>query len=346
MTILFCGCDVGGTNARAAVWEKQGSDEALHLRFVETYDAKRFGSVDELLERILKDAGAERFEVACVAVPGPVENETRMVGPYLPEQNATAWKADARNVESNLRIGKVILMNDFMAIGHGLSNWSDLLQLNDVVPVTNGVLACVGAGTGLGEVFCTWDSDHYNVWPSEGGMADFCALSPKEWELRSWLLRNNQVGEYPGGRGVCTVESVVSGPGIVNIYSFLCGNDAERISKCSNAEDVAQGAQDGDEICAEAIDMFICAYAQECRRKALDSMCFGGLYVAGGIAPKLMDRDCRASQLFAKVFLDDPVNCELLKKVPLFIVREGVPIGIGLAGARDRALRMLNTKQI
>lgn len=340
---LVIASDIGGTNARMQLWEAAAEPQ---LRFEKRYDPKDFGSLEELLRRFCADAGAARVECACVGIPGPVEEERFMTGPVLPEQNATSWKSDARAVEQALGdlVGRVVLLNDFVAVGLGLTALGpdDYVTLHDAPKKPRQPIACVGAGTGLGEVLLTWDSaGYYSAWPSEGGMADFNAHSEEEWRLRQWLYKNHDVDEYPGEGGVVTVEAVVSGPGLANVYKWLLSEQGEGTAPAVDVSlpsdelpgQIAAAAEAGDGLCARAVDVMLTAYAREVRRKACDAMPYGGMFVAGGVAPKLLPR---IREIFPREFLNDPVNRCMLEAFPLYLVTNEQ---LGLLGVRVRALR-------
>lgn len=222
-----------------------------------------------------------------------------------------------------------------MGLGLTALGPGDRVALRDAPVRARQPIACVGAGTGLGEVILTWDSaGRYVAWPSEGGMADFIAHDEDEWRLRRWLAANND--------GAVTVEAVVSGPGLANVYKWLLSEAgpaavaAVDVALPSDALPARVAARaDADALCGRAVDVMLAAYAAEARRKALDAMPYGGMYIAGGIAPKLIGRVC---EIFPRVFLDDPVNRVLLEEFPLFLVTDP---DLGLKGAKVRAFREL-----
>ena len=117
MTQYVIACDIGGTNARLQLWEIN-SDKSREVKGEDRLDPKNFDNLESLLREFCSRQGVERVEVACIGIPGPVEDERRQTGPELPEQNATSWREDARAVEASLDglVGHVILINDFIAV--------------------------------------------------------------------------------------------------------------------------------------------------------------------------------------------------------------------------------------
>lgn len=177
-------------------------------------------------------------------------------------------------------VRRVCLINDFVAVGYGLTclNSSEVVTLHEDQPREHGgVIGCVGAGTGLGEVYLTWDQTkgEYRSHPSEGGMTEFLARTDQEWRLRKWLLKQ----EYPGLGGHVTVESVVSGPGLANCYEFLLSERSQdddaltKVERCSGtvgavAAEVSTRALESnpDPICLEAVDLMLKCFAAELRQ--------------------------------------------------------------------------------
>jgi glucokinase len=213
----------------------------------------------------------------CVAICGPVDNESVQSGPSLPEQGPTGWGIDTHKVKQALgpAIKHICLVNDFVAVGYGLTavNEEHLTQVHGGKRNPAGVMAAVGAGTGLGQVYLTWSGGRHVAQASEGGMAEFHARSEKEWGLRQYLMKRD---------GYATVEGVVSGPGIVNAYRYLwekrcsehrTGGDEDALEgipedeKSQHASRIVEKAlkqeddakSDGCE--KEAVEMFITALA-------------------------------------------------------------------------------------
>lgn len=202
-----------------------------------------------------------------MAICGPVEGENLSNGPDLPEQGPTGWRANAHeHVEVVLGavIRRCVLVNDFVAVGFGLTvvDDSDVVTLHSAPVESGGVIGCVGAGTGLGEVFLTsrmtdTGAHEYTAHSSEGGMCEFHAHCETEWLFRRWLLDH---------RTHATVEGLVSGPGLANAYEFLVDRQAN--AEAARAADpvlslpreeqpatIASRMTQGDELAMEAVDV-------------------------------------------------------------------------------------------
>ena len=299
-TMRVLAADVGGTNARLELWEAETAEvrpDQLRAGFARTYASRDFGSLRELVVRFLRDAGLldqrGAVDAACIAVCGPVEGERRMAGPVLPEQPPTQWGACADDVVGDVLHGVVLsacLINDFVAVGFGVP-W---LPPADVVPLHSpggdpaggGVISVIGAGTGLGQCFLTpGGPGGYMAHPSEGGMAEFHPRTALEGQLRQFLIARD---------GYCCVESVVSGPGLANVFTFLSGrgdapHEGMGTPRAELPKYVLDRALAGDDpLCGEAVGMVVQAWAAECRGIALRTMCAGGLFLGGGLAPKLL----------------------------------------------------------
>jgi len=308
----------------------------------------------------------EAVGALCLAICGPVDaSESRSMGPVLPEQGPTGWGADTGALLAALGprvLRRACLINDFVAVGFGVP----AVPTEDLVTLysppggggggdggdgdgdgARGVKAAVGAGTGLGAVFLTWqggepaDGGYYAAHASEGGMAEFQAHSEQTWALRQWLVARD---------GAATVEHVVSGPGLVNCFLFLANGGTAAggaavpagcsvlggVPKDEQPAAVVAGAEGGDAHCAAALDLFVRSLAAHLRLTALHLLPTGGLYIAGGIAPRILPK--LQAELPA-LFLADPVMGEFIgESFPLLLIKDD---DCGLLGARARAERLL-----
>lgn len=348
MRTLVCNADIGGTNARMQLWEIQDEEAKSAPRLVhdQRYQSRSFDGIEGLVTTFLRDcplAADEKVAAVCLAICGPVDAaERKSTGPVLPEQGPTGWGADVAVLERLPNIQSACLINDFVAVGLGLTAVAseDIVSVhqatNGASPGEKGCIGAVGAGTGLGAVFLTWDASagHYTAHASEGGMAEFSAHSEEQWALRQWLVARD---------GFATVEGVVSGPGLVNIYQFLAGEEGllSGVAKEEQAAVVVQRAlreMQPDALCLRALDLFITCLACHLRQTALHLLPTGGLYIAGGIAPKILPR---LKQLLPELFIKDPVMGQFIaESFPLYIVLND---DCGLLGARIRAERLVRS---
>jgi glucokinase len=259
---------------------------------------------------------------ACLALAGPIV-EQRVRFTNLP------WEADARELARRLHIGRVDFVNDFAAIGYGIPALArdELLCLQAGRPDPHGVRGVLGAGTGLGMVFMIWTGKGYQVVPSEGGKVDFAPIN--EVQNRLWHYLRHR-GERVG------YESVLSGRGMERIYAFLSEADtlrsrtggAAQETPLSAAEITARALDGGDPRALSAINLFLEIYGAAAGNFALTLLSHGGLYVAGGIAPRLASLFGQSA--FMEAFCAKGKFAELLRTIPVHVVMSP---DVGLRGA-------------
>lgn len=233
------------------------------------------------------------------------------------------------------RMAKVRLVNDFVANGYGLltlDHAKECICLQKGEYMEGAPKACVGAGTGLGECFSTAAPEpgaSYETFPSEGGHAEFAPRNDLEMELLNFLKKKFEQKHR------VSVERVVSGPGLANIYEFLSSKFPRKVTKQVQQEfDAAtdlkgkvvamHSQKDGQppycELCDQAMDIFLAAYGSECGVACLKWIPFGGMYVAGGLTPKNIHRLTEANSPFMGAFYDKGRLTPLLRRVPLYAV--------------------------
>ncbi len=300
MAIILAG-DVGATKTLLSL--VHGAQT-----YKERYVTSDFANLADLVQRFLTVCGV-RPDIACFGVAGPVLNNSA----YLTN---VGWQVSAPDLERELHIPRVMLINDFVAIAYGILQLSpqDLLCLQAGQPMPQAPIAVLGAGTGMGQAYLTWGAQGYQVHPSEGGHTDFAPRNDRE--LAVWQFLQQKYGQ------VC-VEHIVSGQGIANIYEALGGGTAEPAA-------IAQASSDGtDPLAVQTMELFASAYGAEAGNLALKILPYGGLYVAGGIAPQILswlttgDRFLQAMQSKGKAG-------QLLQNIPTYIV---LNTEVGLLGA-------------
>lgn len=283
--IILAG-DIGGTKTllRLARATPDGFEFLYEKRYVSTEYGDFLALAGDFVEDARRHTGA-RASSACFGIAGPVSGRKAKTT-NLP------WDIDADVLESALGIAQVRLVNDFQAAGYGV----EALQREDVVTLQPGLEApcgprvIIGAGTGLGQGFMIWHDDHYEVMASEGGHADFAPTDDEQIELLQYLRRRY---------GLATWERVVSGRGLVNIFEFLLETafapSSEPLRQAMLQEDHAAaisrfGVQGTDPIAVKALQMFVSLYGAQAGNLALTALATGGVYVAGGIAPKIIGK--------------------------------------------------------
>jgi glucokinase len=212
------------------------------------------------------------------------------------------------------------LVNDFSALGAGIPYLSteELLTLQTGVPMQDGPLALIGAGTGLGEAFLTWNGQYYTVHPSEGGHSSFAPQTTREWQLYSYLRsRFDHV----------SAERILSGSGLYAVYCFLV--DIEQFSESQTVATEMQhevpeavitrhAVQQSDHVCIEAVNFFMDVYGAQAGNLALTVLATGGVYIAGGVA--LHIAKCLQNGRFIQAFSQKGRMRDMLTNIPVHVI--------------------------
>jgi glucokinase len=317
--------DIGGTNARLAIVDVAAG--AAQITAVHRFATQDSPDLAPLVMRFLKEAGAAP-ERACLGIAGPVvDGDCR--APNLP------WHVNARVLAADIGIPGTRLVNDFDAAAHGLTYLrpADLVTLQAGRPVVHGTIALIGAGTGLGEGFLVWDGERYQVHASEGGHASFAATDPVQWGLRAAL--GDEFGHV-------SYERVLSGPGLVRIYRHLAAAGGAtpppevlaEMEREDPAEVVSRHALAGtDPLAVRSLDLFVSVFGAQAGNLALTVLATGGVYVAGGIAPRIVDK--LTDGTFLTAFRAKGRLSDLVARVPVQVV---VNPDLGLLGAAAAAM--------
>lgn len=308
---VILAADIGGTKSYLSIFEPEESGlEPLVERRYRTTD---FPGVPELLEFFARDAGRHPTLVV-LGVPGPVRHP-----PVKPVN--LPWVIDPSRIGESLGLSEVYLLNDLEATSYGTLALQphDLVELNAGVPDDTGNRAIIAAGTGLGEGGLAWTGDRYKAIPSEGGHASFAPGTDLEAELWKWLF--TQFGHV-------SWERVVSGPGLVHVYDFLleCGHaeepawlEEELAASDDRAGSISRvAAEERSDLAVSAVDLFVSLYGAEAGNLALKMLATGGVYIGGGIAPKLIDKLCDGT--FMDAFSEKGRVSDLLRDMPVHVV--------------------------
>ncbi len=302
--------DVGGTNTRLALCEVNGDKV---LRLVHTIEpSASHGSLKEIVQDFASAHGADDVRAVCIGLPGPVRGRRAQLT-NLP------WVVDADALERDLGLPSITLLNDLEANAHGLSTLADadFLVLREGSALQGGNAGLVSAGTGLGQAGMHYIRGKLYPFPTEGGHADFAPSNAFEWELREYLGREH---------GHVSWERVVSGPGLASLYGFLLHRAGapepqwwqEAKGSKEPAAAIATAADDGDEHADAAIDHFLAIYGAQAGNFALSILATGGIYLGGGIAPKLAQR-IKTSR-FVERFDDKGRMRHLTEQIPIKVV--------------------------
>jgi glucokinase len=319
--------DVGGTKVHLALYDfSKGRLQAIRDQ---KYPAHEFGSLDEVVHNFLGAGGDKSHEgkivAACFGCPGPVR-DGRLKLTNLP------WTLDTRDLVKSLSIPHIFLINDLEANGYGIPELADdqifTLHAGDANAVGNAGL--IAAGTGLGEALLIWDGKQHRPIASEGGHSDFAARSNREIALLEYLRHTL--------KGRVSWERVVSGLGIKNIYAFL--RDVEKINEPGWLHDrmltedpnavIGSCAEDGSSsLCFETMKIFAGAYGAQAGNIALTVLATGGVYLGGGIAPKILKT--LQNGAFVQAFLDKGRLSPLLQSIPVRVILDDTCALLGAA---------------
>ncbi len=316
--------DVGGSSSRLVLSRVETGEHGLYER---RYDNRAWTGFSLMLKDFLSRLRERSLPVperACFGAAGPVEKR-RCQLTNLP------WTLDANELSYLLGDIPVHLVNDFVALGHAIpvltaEEYDELHAGNER---RQGVKGIVGAGTGLGHGILVWRGTGYRPLATEGGHAGFAPSSAVQVELLSYLLQIHTV---------VTIEDVLSGPGLVNIHRFVherrrSGSTVGRSGVVLVTDDAAtisrSGLQGHDAITREAVEIFVEIYGTHVRDFSLTCLPFGGLYIAGGIAPQLLRRDPMRRR-FLKACAGRGKMIRLLQRIPVRLVTNE---RVGLRGA-------------
>ena len=302
--------DVGGTSTRLAFFTVE--DGRLNLEVEKDYSSRRHKSLDEIVGEFVSHHRLA-IELACFGIAGPVQNG-RVQTPNLP------WIVDQETISRELRIPTAWLINDLVANTHGIMTLEgkDFTVLNPGAANATGNAAVISAGTGLGEAGAYWDGNRYHPFACEGGHTDFAPRNELEFELARYLLMKF---------GHASWERVVSGPGLLNVFDFLRNTGhgeapewliAEMEEKDPSAVISQAGLEGKSELCARALEIFICCFGAEAGNLALKLLATGGVYIGGGIAPKIIQK--LKEPAFLEAFTQKGRFKHLLEAIPVRVI--------------------------
>jgi len=303
--------DIGGTNARLATFEVQAGRLLLTREMI--YPSRSAPDLETIVRRFVQEVRPSATGVA-LGVAGPVKNG-RTETPNLP------WVVDSGRLADILSVPRVTLLNDLKANAYGLRHLgpTDFAILQAGAKDAVGNQAILSAGTGLGAAGLYWDGERHRPFATEGGHADFAPRNRLESDLMENIARE---------KGRVSTERILSGSGLVRIYRFLRDRSGvpepaaltERMGKGDAAAVVSRTALDqSDPVCVQAMDLFVTAYGAEAGNVALRMLATGGVFLGGGIAPKILPWLQREA-LFLKAFLDKGRMRPLLEAIPVLVV--------------------------
>lgn len=322
--------DIGGTKTLLQLAEP--IEDGIQVLAEAQFTSNQYADLSTMASQFLAQLApaGQHPTSACFAIAGPVKEGTADVT-YL------SWATlSETQLQDRLNIPRVRLINDFQGVGYGIDALAadDLRQIHDGHPIPQGTRTLLGAGTGLGVGCLVWQENAYRVLPSEGGHSDFAPRNQFEIELLSYLLKEKK-------RERVSYDDLLSGKGIVAMYEFLGSRYPEQenpalqadMEKSDPAACISEYAlQHNDKLARRALDHFVQIYGAQAGNLALLHLSSGGVYIAGGIAPKLIE--LLDSSLFRDAFLAKAPMTDIVRDIPVNVI---INAKVGLLGAMQYA---------
>lgn len=296
--------DIGGTKTHLALMQgKQVLQD-------EKFKSRDYANLNEIVRHFLERSG-KKVERACFGIAGPIR-EGRCQATNLP------WMVDAKELRKEIKTDTVFLLNDLEANAYGIRTLEpeEFYPLNEGDLNASGNQVLISAGTGLGEAGLYWDGRKYHPFPCEGGHSDFAPRNELEMELLRWMHK------IYGGH--VSYERILSGPGLHHLYLFLTEMrletpDEEGFSDFDPPKAITERALNKRcKACIRALRWFVSLYGSEAGNLALKMLSLGGVFIGGGIAPKILpflkERD------FMRAFCDKGRFAKLLSQIPVKVI--------------------------
>lgn len=320
--------DIGGTKTLLQIAEFDGT--AMKVLAEQRFDSRAYPGLAPMAYEFLATQGRLGIERACFGVAGPVSGTASRQHASLTN---LPWRMDSDELAQSLGLTHVRLINDFQALGYGIDalDRDSVEPLQEVAGEAGGPRLVIGAGTGLGVAFLHHVGTHYEVFPTEAGHMDFAPTDEDQDDLLTWLRRQHERVSY---------ERVVSGMGIEDTFRFFLEREGRNDHPALNAPDisaaVSAAASDGhDPLAVRTLALFVDAYGSVAGNLALAALARGGVYVAGGIAPKILPmlKDGR----FMAAFNRKGRMAPLTRTMPVYVITDPKA---GLLGAAIAARRL------
>ncbi len=327
--------DIGGTKTLLQIAESKGG--RCRAMREQRFDSASYDSLSSIIGEFLKQEERKNIGAACFGIAGPVKETTR--GQSVKVTNLP-WEIHGRDLKRRFKFPQIRLINDFQAVGYGIEGLGNkgCVVLQKGEPVKQGPRAVIGAGTGLGQGILIWNKDHYEPIPTEGGHASFGPTDELQAELARYLLRTT---------GHTSYELILSGQGLVRLYTFLKERgepESPAIAKAMQVEDPAAAItraamEQQDALANKALDLFVSIYGVQAGNLALTAGAIGGVYVAGGIAPKIISKFTSGS--FMASFRNKGNMSRYVAAVPVRVIMNPE---VGLLGAALAASRLSKSR--
>lgn len=314
--------DVGGTKTNLALF--QATENSVDLIHEETYHSANYSSCIDIVKQFLAENQEIKPGRVCLGVAGPVMQGKVAI-------TNLSWSFGLEDLYKATSADAVALINDLEATAYGLAalDQEDFITIHEGAADSGGNMAIIAPGTGLGEAGLYWDGASYHPFPTEGGHTDFSPRTELDIELYRYLQKKYEIVSW---------EKIIAGPAIHDIYLFLCEikkkKEADWVKDAFVHEDpsavISQAAlEKKDQVCSETMQLFVRYLARESANLVLKMKATGGLFLGGGIPPKI------APLLQENVFYNNFLDCDrmqhLVSKVPLRIILNSKAALLGAA---------------
>jgi glucokinase len=328
---LILAGDLGGTKTNLALFAPASEPQTPVAEA--SFHSREYESLASIINEFLS-SGNYRVDKACLGVAGPVvDNQASITNLH--------WSFSGEQLGAACNLSSVVLINDLVALANGVPflTKDDLLTLNEGKPRVDGAIGVIAPGTGLGEAFLIWSGTRYLACPSEGGHADFAPTNRTERALAAFLQQRLRHVSY---------EQLCSGMGLPNIYDFA-RYGAMAVEQSSIAEELAAAddptpviikrALSADQpcsLCQAALSLFVSILGAEAGNLALKVLATGGIYLGGGIPPRILDALIR-DNAFMRAFTNKGRMSSLLTDMPVHVIRNPKTALVGAAALAMRA---------
>lgn len=310
--IILAG-DIGGTTTRLGIFSKRRGPLAPVAK--KDYPSKKHSGLEDIVNTFLAEQ-KRQVSRACFGVAGPVKDNTAAIT-NLP------WVIQTQMLQKKTTLEDITLLNDIEAMGYAIPTLDEayLVSIHKGIPEKNGVIALIAPGTGLGEVFLIWDGKKYRAHRSEGGHTEFGPRNDLEAELLIYLRKKYDHVSY---------ERVCSGMGLPNLYEFFRGTGrfdepAALAGAFEGVKDVTPIIVDAairqpekNPICVAVVDLFTSILAAQAGNLALTVSCYGGIYIGGGLPPRISGFINRRQ--FVTAFKDKGRLASMMSNIPIYLI--------------------------
>lgn len=324
--------DVGGTKTNLALYEIING--SLELKYSLKYISGNYTKFTDIIDEFKKQIDNIKIDSACFGIAGPI------VDGECTTTNLPWEKISLKELQKNLQTTKVAMLNDLSATAYGMLYLKDdeLVELNPKGMPSKNTCGVIAAGTGLGEGILYFDGENYHPMATEGGHTDFASQSELEDKLLKWLR-----GKYPSH---VSCERILCGGGIYTLYEFL--KEYENLVEPKQMIELKDGVdksaiisecalKDKNPLCVKTLDLFCKLYGAEAGNLALKSLSIGGVFIGGGIAPKILP--ILQNGIFLEAFLAKGRFKELLQKMQVKVSLNQETALLGAANyAKDKLL--------